>query len=223
MKKTSGMNIANHKKRGQWAELRFMAKAMELGYQIAKPLGDTAQYDAVLEVRGHFVSVQIKSTYFQAGNLKPGNFVASLYHVNGPNRRYEREDFDFLAVYCIPTDVWYIIPSAVASEKHAIRVCPGDELNQFEHYREALVPPRRPRPLSAPASAAFNIYAIVENYTPPPKIKRSTTPIPPKSPRRPCTPKLAGEQGPRSRWVRTRQAADHSFWNAGGPPMPSPQ
>jgi hypothetical protein len=60
--------------------------------------------------RGH-CSVQVKSTYFQAGNLKPGNFVASLFHVGCPNHRYEQSDFDFLAVYCIPRDIWYIIPS----------------------------------------------------------------------------------------------------------------
>jgi len=166
------MDITNHKKRGQWAELRFMAKAIEHGYQISKPIGDTAQYDVVLQVGGHFVSVQIKSTYFQAGNLKPGNFVASLYHVNGPNRRYEREDFDFLVVYCIPTDVWYVIPSAVASTKHAIRVCPGDDLNQWEHYREAwyLLEDRAPCPLRK--RGQIDLYGIIEDYVPPPKIRR---------------------------------------------------
>ena len=109
--KTSGMDIRNHKKRGQWAELRFMTKATELGFQIAEPRGDAAPYDVVLDVGGRFISVQIKSTFFPASNMKPGNFVASLFHVNGPNRRYEQSDFDYLAVYCIPIDVWYIIPS----------------------------------------------------------------------------------------------------------------
>jgi len=61
-----------------------MTKAAELGFQLAKPLGDTAQYDVVLDLGGRFISVQVKSTFFQASNLKPGNFVASLFHVNGP-------------------------------------------------------------------------------------------------------------------------------------------
>jgi hypothetical protein len=150
MKTTSGMDIRNHKKRGQWAELRFMAKAIELGFQLAKPLGDTAQYDVVIDLGGRFISVQIKSTFFQANNLKPGNFVASLFHGNGPNRRYQRSDFDYLAVYCIPKDVWYIIPSEVASRKHAIRTCPGDELNQWEQYREAWHLLHDRAPLSTP-------------------------------------------------------------------------
>jgi hypothetical protein len=105
------MDIGNHKKRGQWAELRFMAKATELGFQLAKPVGDSTQYDVVVDLGGRFISVQVKSTIFQASNLKPGNFVASLVHVSGPNHRYQQSDFDYLAVYCIPKDVWYIILS----------------------------------------------------------------------------------------------------------------
>jgi len=166
------MDIRNHKKRGQWAELRFMTKAAELGFQLAKPWGDTAQYDVVLDLGGRFISVQVKSTFFQASNLKPGNFVASLLHVNGPNHRYEQSDFDYLAVYCIPKDIWYIIPSAVASRKHAIRVCPGDKQNQWEHYREAwyLLHDRAPAPLQKPGR--FDLYAIIEDYVPPPKIRK---------------------------------------------------
>ena len=147
--KTSGMDIRDHKKRGQWAELRFMAKATEFGYQLAKPVGDSTQYDVVVDLGGRFISVQVKSTLFQASNLKPGNFVASLVHVSGPNHRYRQTDFDYLAVYCIPKDVWYIIPWAVACRKQSICVCPGDRQNQWEHYREAwfLLRDRAPAPL----------------------------------------------------------------------------
>jgi PD-(D/E)XK endonuclease len=173
--KTSGMDIRNHKKRGQWAELRFMAKAIELGFQVAKPLGDSAQYDVIVDLGGRFVRVQIKSTFFQASNLKPGNFVASLFHINGPNRRYERSDFDYLAVYCIPKDIWYIIPSSEASRKHAIRVCPGDELNQWEQYREAwyLLHDRAPAPLQK--KNRFDLYGIIEDYVAPPKLRKQKT------------------------------------------------
>ena len=135
--KTSGMDIRNHKKRGQWAELRFMAKAIELGFQVAKPLGDSAQYDVILDLGGRFVSVQIKSTYHGDSKATPGTYEASLLHACGPNGLYRASDFDYLAIYCIPKDVWYVIPFAVACEKHTIRVCPGDKLNQWEQYREA--------------------------------------------------------------------------------------
>jgi PD-(D/E)XK nuclease superfamily protein len=171
--KTSGMDIRNHKKRGQWAELRFMTKATELGFQAAQPLGDAAPYDVVLDVGGRFISVQVKSTFFSASNLKPGNFVASLFHGNGPDRTYQQSDFDYLAVYYIPKNIWYIIPSAQAAGRFAIRACPGDKLNQWEPYREAwhLLQDRAPAPLQKPGH--FNLYGIIEDdYVPPPRVRR---------------------------------------------------
>jgi len=170
--KTSGMDIRNHKKRGVWAELRFMAKASELGFQIAEPRGDTAQYDVVLDLGGRFIRVQVKSTFCQASNTKPGTFIASLRHVSGPGSRYQESDFDYLALYCIPRGIWYIIPSVVALSRTDIRVCPGDKLNKFEHYREAwhLLYDRAPAPLLK--RGQIDLYGIIEDYVPPPKIRR---------------------------------------------------
>jgi PD-(D/E)XK endonuclease len=172
------MDIRNHKKRGHWAELRFMAKAAELGFQLNKPLGDTAQYDVVIDLGGRFISVQVKSTLFEASNLKPGNFVASLVHPSGPNHRYEQSDFDYLAVYCIPRDIWYIIPSAVALRKQSICLCPGDEQNQWEHYREAwhLLHDRAPAPLLK--RGCVDLYGIIEDYVRPHRVRMQKVGVP---------------------------------------------
>ena len=143
--KTSGMDIRNHKKRGHWAELRFMAKAAELGFQLNTPLGDTAQYDVVIDLGGRFIRVQVKSTRFQASNLKPGNFVASLVHVCGPDHRYRQSDFDYLAVYCIPDDVWYIIPWAVACQTVHLRL-PGRRTEPVGALPGSLASAARPCP-----------------------------------------------------------------------------
>jgi PD-(D/E)XK endonuclease len=166
------MNIRNDKKRGHFAELRFMAKAAELGFQLNMPLGDTAQYDVVIDLGGRFVRVQVKSTMFEASNLKPGNFVASLVHACGLNHRYQQTDFDYLAIYCIPRDIWYIIPWAVASCKQSICVCPGDKQNKWEHYREAwyLLHDRAPAPLLK--RGRIDLYGIIEDYVPPPRVRR---------------------------------------------------
>ncbi len=171
--KTSGMDIRNHKKRGQWAELRFMAKATELGFQVAKPLGDSAQYDVVLDVGGRFISVQVKSTFHAVADSSPGCFEASLAHPSGPNRRYQQSDFDYLAVYYIPKDIWYIIPSAQAAGHASIRAVPGDKHNQWEQYREAwhLLQDRAPAPISK--RGCFDLYGIIEDdYSPPPRVRR---------------------------------------------------
>jgi PD-(D/E)XK endonuclease len=166
------MDIRDHKKRGQWAELRFMAKATEFGYQLAKPVGDSTQYDVVVDLGGRFISVQVKSTFFQASNLKPGNFVASLVHVSGPNHRYQQFDFDYLAVYCIPNDVWYIIPSAVALCKQSICVCPGDKQNQWEHYREAWYLLHERAPAALLKRGRVDLYGIIEDYVPAPRVRK---------------------------------------------------
>ena len=54
--------IKNHKKRGEWAELRFMARAAEHGFHVTKPWGDSARYDFAIDHRGRFLRVQVKST-----------------------------------------------------------------------------------------------------------------------------------------------------------------
>ena len=155
-----------------------MAKAAELGFQLNQPLGDTAQYDVAIDLGGRFVRVQVKSTVFQASNLKPGNFVASLVHACGPNHRYRQSDFDYLAVYCIPRDIWYLIPWAVACCKQSICVCPGDKQNKWEHYREAwyLLYDRAPAPLAK--RGCVNLYGIVEDYVAPPRVRRQRLRMP---------------------------------------------
>lgn len=170
--KTSGMDIRNRKKRGQWAELRFMAKATELGFQAAQPLGDAAPYDVVLDVGGRFISVQVKSTSYHRAGSKPGYFGANLLHSCGHTRAYERSDFDYLAVYYIPADIWYVIPSAETDGRRTMSACPGNKLNQWEPYREAwhLLQDRAPAPLSK--RGHFDLYGIIEDYVPPPRVRR---------------------------------------------------
>jgi hypothetical protein len=40
--RSSGQNIQNHKLRGEWAELRFLQTAIERGFRVTKPWGETA-------------------------------------------------------------------------------------------------------------------------------------------------------------------------------------
>jgi PD-(D/E)XK endonuclease len=60
--------IRHAKARGEWAELRFMTRAVELGLRVTKPWGDNAPYDLAVESRGQFLRVQVKCTLFQRGH-----------------------------------------------------------------------------------------------------------------------------------------------------------
>lgn len=159
------MRIRKPKERGEWAELRFMTKAAELGFKMSKPWGDSAPYDVAVELEGYFARVQVKSTMCKARPKKPhyryprGIFVCNMRHISV--RRYVQSDFDILAVYVIPKDIWYIIPSEVATKKIAIRVRPGNDRNQYEQYREAW---HLLRDYGKTAPATVNLQAVVDPF-----------------------------------------------------------
>lgn len=116
-----------------------MAKAAEMGFKLTKPWGDSASYDVAIEQKGRFLRIQVKSTICREHGRKPehtkGMYVASMRRSSG--RPYRQSDFDFLAVYVIPKDVWYVIPVAIAMQRSGIRVRPGYADNRYERYREA--------------------------------------------------------------------------------------
>ena len=134
-----GLKIRDPKQRGEWAELRFMAKAMEHGYRLNRPWGGYLPYDVVVDLGGRFMSVQVKSTTYQRprrDHQRVACFAVSL-RPNG-RRKYGIFDFQYLAVYVIPRDVWYIIPFAMVSGRQGIQMRPDDPPdNGYERFREA--------------------------------------------------------------------------------------
>src|SRR5689334_20331618 len=101
---SKGMEIKHAKRRGEWAEMKFMTCAAEHGLCVTKPWGEMASYDFAVEHAGCFVRVQVKSTGFK----DRGGYSCSVRGSSGP---YVGDAFDFVAVYVIPEDVWYIIPA----------------------------------------------------------------------------------------------------------------
>jgi hypothetical protein len=125
----------NCKRRGEWAELQFMAKAAKFGLLISKPWGEMARYDMVIEAGERFVRVQVKSTisrrdglYYMCG-VKPSN----------TGKPYQLGEFDFLAAYVIPEDIWYIIPAelVVTGKMRAILLYPSSPSSKYGPYKEA--------------------------------------------------------------------------------------
>jgi len=50
-KKVRSIYIPHPKIRGEWVELRFMTRAIELRFRVCRPWGDCAPYDVVTEFR----------------------------------------------------------------------------------------------------------------------------------------------------------------------------
>jgi len=81
--------IKDHKQRGEWAELRFMARAAEHGLSVSKPWGDSQRYDVTVEHNGRFLRVQVKSTVAKFCD----GYVCSIRSSRG--QHYTRREVDF--------------------------------------------------------------------------------------------------------------------------------
>jgi hypothetical protein len=163
---SAGMRIRNPKERGEWVELLFMAKAAALGFKLSKPWGDSSPYDVTLERNGHFIRVQVKSTMCKARAKKPhhqqGAYMANMRHISV--RPYRESDFDILAVYVIPKDVWYLFPSSIAAGKSAVRVVPGDHRNRYERYQEAWRLLRGQKDPGLRQASGIALHAVAEDF-----------------------------------------------------------
>ena len=130
MKKRKAKFIKDPKKRGEWVESVFVARASELGLPVSKPWGDSESYDFVVGRPGKFVGVQVKSTTIENG----GGYVCVIRKQGGA---YTRGSFDFVAAYVVPEDVWYIIPVRDIRGRECMSLCSSSTRNENEKYREA--------------------------------------------------------------------------------------
>lgn len=108
----------NSKHRGDVAEAYIIARLIEVGYHILKPVGDNCRYDLVIEDNeGHFWKVQCKLGWIDKRNGR--NFVfataSSIAHTRagqkaGYGRRGYTGEIDYFAAYCRETKGVYLVP-----------------------------------------------------------------------------------------------------------------
>ena len=129
--------IRNPKRRGEWVELKFMERAMGLELQVYKPWGDSARYDVGVEYRGRQLKIQVKSTMCLSKH-STHSYVCAV-HPNQKGHPYRRKDFDFLAAYVIPEDVWYIFPASVVLKgtMNMLVLSPSVAGHRYERFKEA--------------------------------------------------------------------------------------
>jgi len=128
-----GMQFKTAKERGEWAEARFLARGVELGFRVGKLWGDSAPYDLIVERDGLVNRVQVKSTM-----RKPKGGAYPCHMPQGERLRHILEEIDYVAAYLITLDLWYIIPAGVvAMRKGSIWLAPWRRQNKYERYLEA--------------------------------------------------------------------------------------
>jgi hypothetical protein len=137
--KNRGMKIKHAKVRGEWVELKFMLRAMELGLHLNKPWGEVMPYDFVIEQGGRFARVQVKSTMF----VDRGGYSCTVRGCDGP---YEGDPFEYLAAYVFQEDLWYIIPAELVVGQGSIALYPKLKAAKYAPYKEAWSSLRRGLP-----------------------------------------------------------------------------
>jgi hypothetical protein len=121
-------NFKTPKQRGEWVEMRFMARAAEEGLHVSKPWGESTAYDFIVEHRSRCLRVQVKSTMMRRDN-------GYICHLVGSNRiPYVQGAFDFAAVYILFCDAWFIAPQR---KQNAIFLRPGIQRSKNHQYEEA--------------------------------------------------------------------------------------
>jgi len=123
-------------RRGDLGEAAFVHEAIRLGFVVARPYGQGRRYDFMVEGGHKLWRVQVKT----CGTLRHG-----LYHVNvrcKTNRvghAYAASDVDFVAVYIVPEDAWYIVPvhEVVRHTTLLFRPKGSARLDPYACYREA--------------------------------------------------------------------------------------
>ena len=130
--KITGTSIKHHKRRGEWAELRFMARAAEHGLSVSKPWGESDPYDFIVEHKAKFFRVQVKSTTYRRGH----SYYCRLHASQG--QLYTNQQIDFVAVYIIPKNIWFIFPiDVVLRAKSTLILSPHMEISKNGAYEEA--------------------------------------------------------------------------------------
>ena len=133
--------FAHSKLQGEWVEVLFIAECLRRGFICAKPYGDSAAYDFIIESgRKRLSRVQVKSV-----SVRPANgiyHVATMRSVASNKKPYRAGDFDFLAAYIIPRGLWYIIPAREVFDIKMISLCPAPlgprpRRRRLEKYRQA--------------------------------------------------------------------------------------
>ena len=100
----------NSSKIGNIGQAKVVSKFTEMGIETFLPFGDGSKYDLIAEFNGKLNKIQIKTTK----NIKKNSCITwRLCCQNGRNgnqKKYNNDEVDYFALYCIETDVLCLVP-----------------------------------------------------------------------------------------------------------------
>ena len=122
------------KRRGEMAEAAFVAKAVSLGFGVAKPWGDSDPFDFIVQWGGRLSKVQVKSAHCVG---EDGTY--SIRAHGHDMKAYRADQIDVLVAFVVPLNVWYVFPVRALRRLRFLKLFPSSRKrrSKFEKYREA--------------------------------------------------------------------------------------
>ena len=118
---------------GAISEYSFIVECLKREIAVSSPIVDKNGYDFVIQLGDSFVKVQVKSTSVHESGRK------SCWKVNcnhgGSRSDYNKDHFDYIAIYIIGSDIWYILP--FSEVKQTLRLYPNKIKHHLNVYRNA--------------------------------------------------------------------------------------
>jgi hypothetical protein len=121
---------------GELGEVAFMHKATSLGFPLALPYGHLHRYDFIVESGKKLWRVQVKTSGFMMRGLYR---LCIYHHTNRVGHAYTESEIDFVAVYIIPEETWYILPVREVLGRQILLFRPKGypRVDPYAYYREA--------------------------------------------------------------------------------------
>ena len=116
--------------------MEFMLRAHARGFPVGKPFG-AEHYDVMVDSSGRIWRVQVRCT----NSRHYRGFTVRSFWKRGPKEyfAYTPAEIDFLAVYILTHEIWYIIPVRALKGRVGFDVYPFGTRGaaEFEKYKEA--------------------------------------------------------------------------------------
>lgn len=121
---------------GILAESIFITECIKRDIEIYRPVVDKHGCDFIIFSNNQFIKVQVKSCSY-ADMRYPKKPTYKINVRKGKNARdsYSKGDFDILACYIIPLDLWYLIPFKDITAT-TIRLNPNNKSGKYWLYKD---------------------------------------------------------------------------------------
>lgn len=120
---------------GYYSEFQFIIKCLKLELNVSSPTVPFLHYDFIVESKTkRLYKIQVKSSFKKSIDKKRNCYHVKVSGAN--NRKYDKLDVDFFAVYLFDIKQWYLIPVESVNAT-AIRIYPEKEDHIYSKFKES--------------------------------------------------------------------------------------